>query len=102
MPQTMLVDVAWRSAAPADPTVRRRLVEEVHAIAWELTQIQALVADADQVTGLAHAFLVPRMELRLPLFDVGRRFRVLVQHLDRPLVTIVDEDGERVADVRMP
>ena len=101
MAQSLHVDLAWQPAAPADPRVRRRVAEEIRGIAWELTQMQALVHDAHQATGLAHAWLVPKMELRLPLYDLGLRYRVVIQQVDRPRVVLLDEDGKRIADVRL-
>lgn len=101
MPETRLeVDVAWRAGAAPDAAVRRRVAEELRAIAWELTQLQALVHDAHQATGLRHAYLVPRMELRLPLFDLGLRYRVVLQQLDRPRVVLQSEAGRTLAEVR--
>ena len=101
MAQSLHLDLAWQSGAPADATVRRRVAEELRGIAWELTQLQALLHDAHQATGLAHAWLVPKMEVRLPLYDVGLRYRVVIQQVDRPRVVLLDEDGRRIADVRL-
>ena len=101
MAQSLHLDVAWQSGAPADPRVRRRVADELHGIAWELTQLQALLHDAHQATGLAHAWLVPKMEVRLPLYDLGLRYRLVLQQVDRPKVVLLDEDGKRIADVRL-
>lgn len=101
MAQSLEMDVAWRPGGPTDPVVRRRVADELRAIAWELTQLQALVHDAHQATGLSHAWLVPKMELRLPLYDLGLRYRVVIQQLDKPRVVLHDEEGRCVADVRL-
>jgi len=86
---------------PADANVRRRVHDEVLAIAWTISELQALVHEAHQRTGLAHAYLAPRLELRLPIFDAGLRYRIVLSQLDEPAAHILDEDGKRVADVRL-
>lgn len=101
MPPRLHVDIAWRSAAPADAALRRRVWEELCAISWDVSQMQALVHDAQQATGLQHAWLVPKMELRLPIYDHGVRYRLVIAHAETPTVWLVDESGKRIADVRL-
>jgi hypothetical protein len=101
VPETLHVQLHWRRGAPADPRLRRRAAEEVRAISWSLSEMQAMLADAHQRTGLAHAYLLPRLELKLPIFDMGARWRIVLTRLDTERIVIVDEDGRAVADVRL-
>lgn len=87
--------------APSLPSQRRRVHDEVTAIAWTISELQALVHEAHQRTDLAHAYLAPRLEMRLPIFDAGLRYKIVLSHADEPGVHLLDEDGKRVADVRI-
>jgi hypothetical protein len=98
----MLLQIAWRRGmAPTEAFQRRRVHDEVLAIAWTISELQALVHDAHQRTDLSHAYLSPRLELRLPIFDAGLRYRIVLSQQDEPGVHLMDEDGKRVADVRL-
>jgi hypothetical protein len=88
----------WTAAAPDDAALRRRVEAEVREVSWTLSQLQALVHDASLVAS-PHAYLLPRMEVRLPLYDAGLRYRVRIEHVDGPKVSLVDDAGARVADV---
>lgn len=102
MAETALhLDVLWKAGAPRHATVRKRVVEELRSIAWELTQMQALVHDAHQATGYLRGWLSPRMELRLPLYDIGLRYRIVIEEMEPPAVSLVDDAGRHVADVRL-
>ena len=60
-----------------------------------------MVHEAQQRNALQHAYLAPRIELRLPIFDVGLRYKVVLSQVDGPGAHLVDEDGKRVAEVRL-
>jgi hypothetical protein len=87
--------------APADPAQRRRVHDEVAAIAWTLSELQAMLHDAHQRIDFSHPYLSPRVELKLPIFDAGLRYRIVLSQLDEPAAHLLDEDGRRVADVRL-
>lgn len=87
----------WR--ARLDPELRARLMTELNDCAWAFSEMEALLVDAHRVTGLSHAFLAPSLEMRLPLFDLGRRFRVVMTRLDKTRVALYDEDNNRVLDL---
>lgn len=93
------VKLKWRTAVDASPEMRDRVARELAGLAWELTQAEALHQDAIRVAGHERAYLMPRLELRLPLYDAGRRLRVVFSHIDTPRIHLVDEDGKRLADV---
>lgn len=91
------VRLRWRSRL--DDALRDRLTQEIEHAAYALNEMEALLYDAHRATGLTHAWLAPSMELRLPLFDMGRRFRITLTRLDRTRIGVLDEEGRRVADV---
>lgn len=93
--------VTWRSLVVTDPQLRARLTEEVRQLAWTLSQMEALLHDAHRATACEHAFLMPRIEMRLPLYDLGKRFRIVLAHVDRARISLLDEDGRKVADVTL-
>jgi hypothetical protein len=93
------VRTRWRTRLA--PELRERLLQELDHCAWALSEMEVLLLDAHRSTGLTHAWLAPSLDLRLPLFDVGRRFRIVMTRLDRTRIAVVDEDGARVADVRL-
>lgn len=95
------VHLRWRTDAPADPRLRGRLLEECELIAWPLSQMEALLHDAHQATALEHPWLLPRLELRVPLYDLQRRFRVVISYLEGSRITVVDEGGTSIADVSL-
>lgn len=95
------VTLVWRSLAATDPVIRARVAEEVRSLAWTLSQMEALLHDAHRATGLEHAFLMPRIELKLPLYDVGRRYRIAFTFVERARIALLDEDGRKLADVRL-
>lgn len=95
------MDVRWRREAPADEALRRRVAAELREVAWSLSQLQLLLHEAHQATGAQHAFLLPRMEARLPLFDLGVRYRIVLSNVNEPRLALVDEQGVCVADVRL-
>lgn len=95
------VTLVWRSLAAPEPRIRVRVAEEVRGLAWSLSQMEALLHDAHRATGLEHAFLMPRIELKLPLYDVGRRYRIVLTYVEKARICLVDEDGRKLADVRL-
>lgn len=95
------VVLAWRPHAPADATLRARVAEEVRQLAWTLSQMEALAHDAHRAAGHEHAFLMPRLELRLPLFDLGLRYRLVVSCMEKSHIALLDEEGRKVADVSL-
>lgn len=101
IPAPIQVRIAWRAGADAPPELRERIAVELHALAWELSQAEALLQDAMRVAGAERAYLMPRLELRLPIYDAKRRFRVVFSHVDTPLVHLADEAGKRLADVTL-
>lgn len=98
---SLQVAVCWRTLATTDPALRARLTAEIRALSWTLNQMEALLDDAHRCTGLEHAYLMPRIELRLPLYDVGLRYRLLLTHVDRARISLVDEEGRKLADVTL-
>ena len=93
------VRVRWTRSV-GDEELRARIEAELHPIAWTLSQMEALMHDAHRVTSFDHAFLMPRLALRLPLYDLGRRFRVELTHVaDKPRISLLDEENDRVADI---
>lgn len=99
LPAPIEVRLNWRSTADATPALRERVAEELRGLAWELSQAEALLHDAIRVAGDARAYLMPRIELRLPLYEEHRRLRVVFSHIDSARIHVVDEDGKRLADV---
>lgn len=95
------VRLAWRPGNLLTEPLRERLTKEVDALVWELSQAEALLDDLHRVAGQERAWLMPRIELRIPLYDVNRRFRLAFSHVDKPRIVLVDEDGKRVADVTL-
>lgn len=93
--------LTWRSLAATDPHIRARVTEEVRTLSWTLSQMEALLHDAHRVTALEHAFLMPRIVLKLPLYDLGKRYRVVLSHLEKTRITVQDEDGRKLADVTL-
>lgn len=91
------IRLRWR--AKLDATLRARLTQEIEGAAYALNEMEALLFDAHRATGLHHAWLAPSVELRLPLFDLGRRFRIVLTRLEKTRIGLVDEDGRKVADV---
>ena len=91
--------LTWRSLAATDPRIRARVTEEVRGLAWTLSQMEALLHDAHRAAGMEHAFLMPRIELRLPLYDVGRRYRIVLTYVEKARIAVVDEDDRKLADI---
>lgn len=99
IPAPIQVRLNWRTGADASPALRDRVAGELHTLAWELSQAEALLHDVVRVAGHDRAYLMPRIELRLPLYDEHRRLRIVFSHIDAPRIHLVDEDGKRLADV---
>lgn len=95
------VALRWRSPAATTPSLRARLDEEVRALAWTLNQMEALLDDAHRATGPEHAYLMPCIELRLPLYDLGLRYRLVLTHVDRRRIRLLDEEDRTLADVTL-
>lgn len=101
VPAPIQVRLHWRSGAHVPAETRERILDELHALAWELTQAEALLADAVRVAGHDRAYLMPRIELRLPLYAEKRRLRIAFTHVDTARIHLVDEEGKRLADVTL-
>lgn len=99
LPAPIQVRLNWRTAADVSSPLRERVATELHALAWELSQAEALLHDIVRVAGDERAYLMPRIELRLPLYDEHRRLRIVFSNIDAPRIHLVDEDGKRLADV---
>lgn len=93
------VRTRWR--LKPDPALRERIETELQACAWALSEMEALLLDAHRSTALTHAWLAPCLEMRLPLFDMGRRFRIVMSRHDKTRIGIIDEDGRKVVDVTL-
>lgn len=101
VPAPIQVKLQWRPAAAIPSETRERVARELHGLAWELTQSEALLADVVRVAGHERAYLMPRIELRLPLYDEKRRLRIVFSHIDAARIHLVDEEGKRLADVTL-
>ena len=99
---TLIVHVSWRAPAPTDERVRARILEEIQQASWTLNQLEALLYDAHHLTASQHPWMLPRLELRLPLYDMDLRYRLVFQCLDKTRLTLEDDKGRRVADVTLP
>lgn len=95
------VRLSWRSAVTLDDSLKDRLTNEVEQISWTLSQMEALVDEAHRLTGMEHAYLLPRLELRLPLYDVGKRYRLSLSYVEKRRITLLDDQGRAVADVTL-
>lgn len=91
------VRLRWRARLPSE--LEERLRAEIEGAAHELSEMEALLYDAHRATGLTHAHFAPSIELRLPIFDLGRRFRIRLTRLDRTRIVLLDEDDRVAADV---
>lgn len=99
LPAPIQVRLQWRTGVDIPPETRERVTREIDTLAWELSQTEALLHDAMRVAGQTRAYLMPRIELRLPLYDAGRRLRIVFTNIDMPRIHVVDEDGKRMADL---
>lgn len=99
MLSTIQVRVRWRRAAKVRAPQRARAAQELSDLAWELSQAEALLADAVRVAGHQRAYLMPRIELRLPLYHARRRLRVVFSHIESTRIELVSEAGKTLADV---
>jgi hypothetical protein len=99
IPAPIQVRLQWRAAVDVPAETRERIARELAGITWELSQAEALLHDAMRVAGHERAYLMPRIELRLPLYEDGRRLRIVFSHIDSPRIHLVDEEGKRLADV---
>ena len=99
IPAPIQVRLAWRSGSTVSPEIRERIASELETMAWELSQAEALLQDVVRVAGHERAYLMPRIEFRLPLYDEQRRLRIVFSQIDTARIHLVDEDGKRLADV---
>lgn len=98
---TVHVHLAWRTGAIPDDALRARVGAEIQQLGWTLSQMETTLYDLHQSTGLSHAYLVPKLELRLPLYDLNKRLRIVLTYLDTSSIVLQDEDGRKLADVRL-
>ena len=101
LPAPIQVRVEWRVGYELPPETRERVAREIDGLAWELTQTEALLTDAMRVAGDARAYLMPRIELRLPVYEAGRRLRIIFSHVDAARIHLVDEAGKRMAEITL-
>lgn len=99
---TVTVHVAWRSLAPPDERVRARVVAEMEQVSWTLARFEGMLLDAHQAAGAEHAWLLPRLDLRFPVYEEGLRYRLVCTCLERPRWRLEDTEGRIVADVTLP
>lgn len=99
VPAPLRAVVTWRPGVTLAPALRERVTRELEDLSWEISQAEALLHDAVRVAGHDRAWLMPRIELRLPLFEENRRFRLLFSHVEKARILLVDEDAKRLADV---
>lgn len=97
--QGVKIRIRWRAEVPE--ALRDRIERELESASWCLSELEALLLDAHRVTGMTHAWLAPSFDVRLPLFDAGRRLRLAMTRLDTTRLALLDEDGHRLADVRL-
>lgn len=101
VPAPITIRLAWRPGVQLAAPLRERILQEIDALSWELSQTEALLCDLHRVAGHERAWLMPRIELRVPLFDENRRFRLAFSHLEKTRILLVDEEGKRLADVTL-
>lgn len=99
VPAPIQVRLNWRPGVAVPAEIRTHVANELLGLGWELTQGEALLQDAVRLAGHDRAWLMPRLELRLPLYDAQRRFRIVFSHIDAARIHLVDEEGKRLADV---
>lgn len=101
LPAPIQVRIDWRAGITLPAELRERVATELAGLAWELSQAEALLDDVVRVAGHERAYLMPRIELRLPLYEERRRLRILFSQVDAPRIHLVDEEGKRLADVQL-
>ncbi len=93
------VNVRWRTRLA--PALEARVIQELEGASWSMSEMEALLHDAHRATGLNHAWMAPSLVLRMPLFDMGRRFKIQMSRHDKSHIVLLDEDDKKLADVNL-
>lgn len=93
--------IAWRPQARVPPEVRRELERLVADLAPVLSEVETDVDTLSRRASCGLEWLLPHIELTLPLYERGRVYRLRFFRDDATDIALVTRSGARVATIRL-
>lgn len=93
--------VEWLPGARVGPALRRKVERLLGSLTPVLSEFEADLDGASRRAACGYAWLLPRFELTLPLYEDQAVFRLRMTRLDEPEMLVVTRNGRAVARVRL-
>lgn len=93
------VAVEWKATNEVPDRVRRKVNRLLRTLAPVLNEYEASLYDMTNLASNGLDYLMPKIELNLPLYEEKVHFRVRMTRLDLTKIHLETKDGEPVAEV---
>jgi len=99
MPWSGPVSIEWWGPVEVDTRIQRKLTRLVEDMGVLLSEYEAHLYDMTSRTPKGLEFLVPKIELTLPLYEEGRTFRIRMMRLTQTQIFLETQQGDAVGEV---
>lgn len=97
----LAVTVEWWARAKVEPRVRRKLERILRELAPVLNEYEAHLFDMTNLAANGLDWLMPKIEVNLPLYEERVAFRLRMIRLDTTQMFIETKKGEAVAEIHL-
>jgi hypothetical protein len=93
------VTIDWKPTADVPDRIRRKVNRLVRSLGPVLNEYEANLFDMTNLASNGLDYLMPKIELSLPLYEENCAFRVRMTRVDLTRIFLETKDGEPVAEV---
>ena len=97
--EALVVRVDWWPSARVPARVRRKLDALLQGIAPQLNEVEACLHDLQRHASHGLEWLIPKIELNLPLYEERAAFRLRLVRLDETRMLLETRAGDVVGEV---
>ena len=99
MPCAMSVSVEWWGPVEVPDRIKRKVTRLVQSLGPVLNEYEANLFDMTNRAASGFEYLMPKIELTLPLYEEGLTFKLRMLRLDHTQIFIETRDGDAVGEV---
>lgn len=97
----LAVTVEWWADDRVPARLQRKVARLVEEIAPQLNEMEAALDDLHRLASNGYEWLMPKIEVTLPLYEEGEVFRLRLLRLEETQMVLETRQGEAVAEVRL-
>lgn len=97
--QGIVVTVDWWEGSRVPRKLRTKVADLVQALAPQINEFEACLHELERLASNGHEFLMPKIELTIPVYEEGAVFRLRMVRLDTTQMILETRKGEAVGEV---